>query len=236
MSPISPGSGTPQGGAQLLVDGTPVESIVQLDQTGRVSISTSAMTAGQHEVSLEYGGSSRFVESIGELAGEHSVGRAPTSTTVTVTSATGQYSDQATFVATISPGSVNGLAPATGVTFMVGSQALGSAPLVADGAVLTATLTDVPLLEPTPYGAAPTGQMAPGTHAVTGVFGGLDPNFEVADATSTLMIRAEDARTSYTGPTSVATSSPAVRRRGGHAPGDHPRHLGRRLRRGQRPR
>jgi hypothetical protein len=49
--------------------------------------------------------------------------------------------------------------------------------------------------------------MAPGTPTITAVFGGVNPNFEVNDATTTLTITQEDARAVYTGLTSLSTPS-----------------------------
>src|SRR5262249_31940854 len=91
---------------------------------------------------------------------------ADNATTRTLTGTTPrQYSDLATFTATLSPAIVQGLPPATSVTFYVGTQNMGTATLVAGGGILTGTLT-VPLLETV------AGQMAPGAHTVTAVFGG----------------------------------------------------------------
>lgn len=131
---------------------------------------------------------------------------APTVSTVTVTPDTQQYSDKVTFTATLSPISISGLSPATTITFKVGTQIMGSCALAPSGGVLTCQLADVPLLEPIPFGTSPTGQMAPGSRTVTAVFGGVDPNFTVNDATTTLTIHKEDARAYYTGATFASTS------------------------------
>src|SRR5207253_5288568 len=98
-----------------------------------------------------------------------------------------QYSDSVTFKATITPGSVNGYSPATSVTFMVGTQTMSAVPvaLTPDGSGgLTASLT-ASLLQPSPYGTAPTGQMAPGSHTVTAQFNGLDTTHFQVNPTAT---------------------------------------------------
>jgi hypothetical protein len=126
---------------------------------------------------------------------------ASTTPTLAVSPTPVQYSDRVTFTATLSPSAIGGLAPATSVTFYVGTQNMGtvSAPTSSTPTTLTWTLT-VPLLEPTPFGTAPTGQMVPGNHTLTAVFGGVDPNFTVASPTpQTLTITAEDARVTYAG-------------------------------------
>src|SRR5207245_1456413 len=81
----------------------------------------------------------------------------------------------------------------------VGTQVMGSVPLVLNGGVLQGTLANVALVEPVPFGTTPTGQMAPGAHTVTASFGGVNPNFAVTNATTTLSVTKEDARATYTG-------------------------------------
>ncbi len=84
---------------------------------------------------------------------------------------------------------------------------MGSCTLAVDNGSLTCQLANVPLLEPTPYGTAPTGQMTPGNRTVRAVFSGINPNFAVNDATATLTINREDARAEYIGDTYVSTGS-----------------------------
>jgi hypothetical protein len=126
---------------------------------------------------------------------------------VTVTPNTQQYSDRVTFEAQLMPDACAPAGvPATTVTFFVGSQNMGTVPLVPSGGVLKGSLNTA-LLEPTPYGTAPTGQMAPGPHTVTAVFGGVDSDFIVSNPTTTLTITQEDARAYYTGALFASTSS-----------------------------
>ena len=125
-----------------------------------------------------------------------------TTSTLTV-STPRQYSDLVTFTATLSPAIVQGQAPATSVTFFVGTQNMGTATLVAGGGVLTGTLTDVPLLETV------AGQMAPGARTVTAVFGGTSANATVnSPMPATLTITKEDADVTYTGLSFVNTATP----------------------------
>jgi hypothetical protein len=126
---------------------------------------------------------------------------------LTVTPSTQQYSDLVTFTATLSPGSTGGVARATGVKFLVGTQEVGTATLTPSNGNLVGTLANVPLLEPTPFGTKPTGQMAPGTHTVTAKFIAPKGKPGIPDLTTTLTITPEDARTTYTGSLLVATAS-----------------------------
>ena len=140
-----------------------------------------------------------------------------TTTAVTVTLGTAQYSDQVTFTATLAPATVGGAIPATGVKFKVGTQYLNATaiPLSVSGGVLTASLTTA-LLEPSPFGTPPTGQMAQGARTVTAEFTGVDTlNFGVSNPTTTLNITREDARVSFSGlefysTPSVSSSAAAV--------------------------
>jgi hypothetical protein len=128
---------------------------------------------------------------------------ASTTTEVTVTPSSQQYSDKVTFTAILSPASIDGQNPATGVTFYVGTQEMGNCTLSVSDGSLTCSLEDIPLLE-NPHG---NGQMAPGIKTVTAVFSGINPNFSVNDATTTLTITEEDALADYIGDTFVSTGS-----------------------------
>ena len=123
-----------------------------------------------------------------------------------------QYSDRVKLVASLSPDQVLNLAPATSVDFYVGTQKVGtlSSPTGDSGATLYWELSDVKLLEPTPFGTPPTGQMMPNilltltaasnpSQTVTAVFGGINPNFVVSNPTAPLNIVQEDARVLYNG-------------------------------------
>jgi M6 family metalloprotease-like protein len=117
-----------------------------------------------------------------------------------------QYSDPTTLSVVLSNAVACGQQAATGVTFYIGTQLMGSVVLTINGTSLEASLP-VLLLEPTPFGTAPTGQMSPGVHTVTAVFTGVNSNFTVVDATAPITITQEDARVLYTGASFVSTSS-----------------------------
>ncbi len=129
-----------------------------------------------------------------------------TSGTVTITPNPQQYSDLVAFSVVLSNAVACGEQAATSVTFKVGTQTMGTVLLTMNGTNLEATLADIALLEPTPFGTAPTGQMAPGIHTVTAVFNGTNANFGVNNATAPLTITKEDARAYYTGACFASTS------------------------------
>lgn len=130
-----------------------------------------------------------------------------TTGTVTISPNPQQYSDTVNFQVTLSNAVKCGQQAATSVTIFVGTQNMGTIPLVINGSSLEATLASIPLLEPTPFGTAPTGNMSPGIHTVTAVFNGANTNFGVTDATAPLTINPEDARAYYTGACFAGTQS-----------------------------
>jgi len=125
---------------------------------------------------------------------------ATATSTLTVSSLTPQYGDQDTFTVTVTssaPGQ-----PAAGVAFSVGTQQVGSptpvtVPLTPVGDPATTTTYQAvwtgQLLEPTPFGSTPTGQMKPGLHLVSASF--VNPNFSITKPTNkSVNITREDAR------------------------------------------
>jgi len=132
------------------------------------------------------------------------VNKITTTTSVTVTPSTQQYSDTVTLTAKVAPYECGVSGGITGtVTFMIGSQKMGTASIV-DG---KAELVNVPLLEPSPFGTAPTGQMAPGIQTVTAQFNALSSDYNITDPTTSLKIAQEDANVEYTGQSLQATPS-----------------------------
>ena len=136
-----------------------------------------------------------------------------TTGTVTIVPNPQQYSDPDTLKVVLANAVACGEQAATSVTFYIGTQLMGTVNLLINGTSLEASL-NVLLLEPTPFGTAPTGQMSPGVHTVTAVFNGVNTNFNVTNATAPLTITQEDARAYYTGAcfasTVNATSSSAI--------------------------
>ncbi|MDQ3049530.1 MAG: M12 family metallo-peptidase [Bacteroidota bacterium] len=110
-----------------------------------------------------------------------------------------QYSDLVDIEVTITEANVCGAFAATGADIYIGTQFMGSVVFAANGTTLEGTLSGVALLEPLPFGTAPTGQMAPGMRNVSAVLTGTNANFSVTDPSTVLEITPEDARAYYTG-------------------------------------
>ena len=127
-----------------------------------------------------------------------------TITTVTVTPNSQQYSDKVTFVANVTTCSGAGTIGGT-VEFKVGTQVMGSALVLANG---TATLADIALLEPSPFGTTPIGQMSPGVKTVTATYSG-DANYSGGFGTTNLTITPEVAAVTYNGG-SYFTANPST--------------------------
>lgn len=160
--------------------------------------------AGVYSVDATYLPGTNFTGSTDASPGTLSIGQFPTTSTVTVTPASSQYSDAVTFEATLTPMTIVTGPPATSVTFFVGTQNMGTVALAAAGGALKGTLT-ADLVEPAFTLAG--GALKPNASAKTvrAVFGGVDANALVGEPTTTLTVTKEDARVVYTGMTFVNT-------------------------------
>ncbi len=136
---------------------------------------------------------------IGYVDGVLTVTATPATASVVVSPNPLQYSDLVTFTGLITGGVAGGQNAAGTLRVYIGTQELGTITLAPSGTTLTGMLT-VALLEPTPFGTAPTGQLAPGARTVSAVIDDPNPNFALtAPAPSTLIVTAEDARAAYSG-------------------------------------
>src|SRR3989442_809785 len=185
------------------VDGTAVGTATT-NGSGVATFSTydpSGLTAGAHNVRAAFAGQTLYGLTYDPSASGTQTLTVNPFATLSVSPISQQYSDPVTFTVTITPARLgNGTLSATSIAVSVGTQNMGTLPsLTESGGVLTGTLSNVALLEPVPFGTAPTGQMAPGNHTVTAVAGGVAPSVTIANATATLTITQEDARVTYAG-------------------------------------
>jgi cystathionine beta-lyase family protein involved in aluminum resistance len=131
---------------------------------------------------------------------------------VSVTPTSQQYSDSVTLCLTITGGAPlisGGPQAAQSVTFKIGTQIVATnVALIVSGSNLKATYTGA-LLEPTPFGTAPTGQMAPGSRTVTAVINSPDSNYTINNLqpTAPVTITAENASVVYSGLSYFSTCS-----------------------------
>lgn len=110
-----------------------------------------------------------------------------------------QYSDLVDIIITIEDGYTCGEWAAGGADIFIGTQFMGTVVFGISGSDLTATLEDVALLEPTPFGTPPVGQMAPGPHLVTAELSDVNSNFDIDNPGTILNITCEDADVTYNG-------------------------------------
>jgi hypothetical protein len=207
-------SPSPTGSLVLTIDGTAVSATTSASgNTLTKTYSIATLVAASHSVKATYTNNDGNFGGSGPASLSQTVLQAATVSTLTVTPKTQQYSDLVTLTATLTPDNINYSSPATSVTFYVGTQTMGTAQLVDNSGVLTGTLQNVALLEPTPFGTAPTGQMKPGNAGVVATFNNVNPNFSVINPTASLTITQEDARVAFAGnlfygiPSTVSTGT-----------------------------
>jgi hypothetical protein len=118
------------------------------------------------------------------------------------------YSDPDTFTVSVTS-SVAGQAPAGAVAFTVGSEAMGTAALLPVGNASTTTTYQATwtgqMVEPLPYGTAPTGQMKPGVHVVSAFLVNPNPSFAITNpAVKSMNIVQKPVSLTYSGPASLS--------------------------------
>jgi uncharacterized repeat protein (TIGR01451 family) len=148
------GSGTTPTGTVTFMDGSTTLATVALNSSGGAAYSTSALSAGSHNIVASYSGDSTY-----------GVGSAPlnqyvewaTTTTLQSSLNPSTYGQQVTFTATVS--SSSGSAATGSVTFDDGSNVLGTVQLNSSGvASLTTSSTS----------------LNAGSHSITAMYGGSD--------------------------------------------------------------
>ncbi|HMC67909.1 MAG TPA: MBG domain-containing protein, partial [Mycobacteriales bacterium] len=198
---VSPSGGIPTGTITFNDNGVPIPGgTAVINATGQASVTVTGVNAGSRLITATYSGDSNFFGSGPSVATTQTVAQATGTATMTVSALTPQYSDSDTFTATFTPSKAGGPAPAK-INFKVGTQVLPDVTPTPSGGNYVYTWTGQ-MIEPSPFGTAPTGQMKPGSRTVTAAF--TDPNFSMTNPAKLITIRAEDARVAYGGPTSFA--------------------------------
>ena len=156
-------AGTPTGGVTFKDGGTPLGGAVTLSG-GVATLSTSALAAGNHTITAEYGGDVDDDLSSAALTGNPQV-VAKDSTTTAVTSSVNPSAagQRVTFTATVSPVSPGSGTPTGTVTFSSGATVLAS-PIALNGSAQAVFATPV---------------LTEGNHTITAHYNG-DGNFAVS--------------------------------------------------------
>ena len=158
---------------------------------GTASFSTTALAVGTHAIGACYlGGDGLNPSGDGAIL---EIGAAPTTTTITLSPSSQQYSDRVTLEASITPASVNGTAAAGVVQFTIDGALVGAGPVVV-GTNGKATLPNVQMT------------YTPGAHSVGAQFTPTDQTlFQSSTATAaSLTVTKEDASIVYSADNTTA--------------------------------
>lgn len=120
VAAVAPGAGVPSGTVDFSDGGNSIGSVA-LDGTGKASLSTSALTVGNHNIIATYGGGTNHATSAsGSLV--QSVGLLSTTTTLASSSNPSLVGEAVTFTATVASASGS---PTGSVTFKDGASTIG---------------------------------------------------------------------------------------------------------------
>ncbi|AHG88819.1 hypothetical protein J421_1282 [Gemmatirosa kalamazoonensis] len=186
--------------ATLTFDGTArTPCAARATGAGGLDVAVSPLTyanntnVGAAKASAAFAGDANHDGSAG--AGGFAITAAATTASLTVSPSSQQYSDQVTLTAKLSPAALGTVAPATGVTFKIAGQTVGTATLAPAAGGLVGTLVVT-------LGTS----LPPGVKAVTADFTGVNANFTVNSASTSFTVAPEDARVTYTGATYASTA------------------------------
>jgi hypothetical protein len=159
VSAVAPGAGNPSG-TITFKDGATVLGTVLVDSTTgeQASVTTSALTVGQHAIVATYSGDDSFLTSTGTTT--QTVHRAQTSVVVTSSANPAQTGQGVKFTAAISPVAPGAGTPSGTVVFTVNGATLGSPVAVVDGSATSSAFAS----------------LSPGTYTIKATYSG-DGNF-----------------------------------------------------------
>jgi len=121
---VAPGSGTPTGTVQFVLDGSSFGTPVTLDGTGHAtSQATTTLSSGNHSVTANFTATGGFSNSAGVLAGGQNVSAGGTSTAVASSANPSAFGQSITFTATVT--STSGTPTGT-VQFLVDGASFGA--------------------------------------------------------------------------------------------------------------
>ncbi|MBV6729282.1 beta strand repeat-containing protein [Nocardioides daeguensis] len=181
---VGPGAGEPTGSVQFFADGQAIGSPVPLTNGSAVS-APAKLDAGDHVITANYTGDTRFAGAAEDLLQE--VAAARTTTVVEVSPSPSVVGQSVTVRATVTP-----KAPATG-------QPVGAVQFVIDGQAGTFVTLDAGVAEIT------TSTLSRGSHQVKAVYLSADPNF-VTSTSETVAHQVNKAATRTTVTSSAPTS------------------------------
>jgi hypothetical protein len=170
----APGTGTPTGTVQFMIDGSSVGSPMNVSTTGGVttaSFSIASLAVGTHTVSASYSGDGSFLGSSGTLAGGQVVNKPTPTVTATTLSASvnpAAFGQSVVFTAIVSVPSPGSGTPTGTVLLVIDGNAGSSVSLSTSGGTTTASFS--------------TANLGVGTHTVAAIYSG-DGNFASSNGT-----------------------------------------------------
>ena len=137
----APGSGTPTGTVQFVIDGIAnTANVVTTAGVTTATFSTSALASGTHTVMASYSGDGNFLAGSGTLAGGETITSQPASNTVVSSSLNPSvFGQSVTFTATVTASSGSGTPTGT-VQFMVDGTSAGSPVSLASGVAVSSPI------------------------------------------------------------------------------------------------
>ena len=181
---VTSAAGVPNGVVRFVDADSGVVATATMDENGSATAIVTSLSAGDRSITAVYAGSPRFKRSESKPVVQH-VEPARATATMTVSPLQRQYSDRITVDVTVSPPNA-----AQSVTFKIGTQVLGTEPLVAGKAHAM-----LPLL----------GSIGAGVKIVVATFNQAHENYEIDDVARSIQVLREDARVAFSGPTTVKT-------------------------------
>ena len=160
---------------------------VSLAATGNCSLSASVLSltaAGSCTVTATQSGNSNY-SAAQNISSSFTIGQDPTTTVVSVSPGTAQYSDYGSFAATVTPISAGGQTLSGNVQFYLNGSALGSAVTINSSGV--ARLAQVQV------------NLSAASYSVKAVFSSTNPNFTGGTGTTTQNVTQENAFILYSG-------------------------------------
>jgi large repetitive protein len=156
VNPVAPGSGTPTGTVQFLIDGTAFGSAITLSGGVATSLSISSLAVAGHTVTAVYSGDSNFNGVTDAVT--QTVNKDNTTTSTVVSSLNpSTYGQTLTFSTTVTANQPGSGVPTGTVTFLEDGTPIGSGSVTGGTASLTTNANTV---------------LAAGTHAITASYSG----------------------------------------------------------------
>ena len=169
------GTGTPTGSVTFK-DGTKTLGTVGLTAADSATYTTSKLATGSQSITATYNGNATFAPSTSPVVSE-TVNQASTTTALEVNNNPSVYGQSVTFTATVNAAGLGSGTPTGSVTFMDGTNPLGSATLKGSGLASFSTTT-----------------LAVGSQSITAVYRG-DGNFTSSTSTALTQTVNQDATT-----------------------------------------